>query len=217
MNKGMELQRMVLNELEYEPSVNAAEIGVAVTDGVVTLSGRVGTYTEKLAAEQAAKRVHGVKAVADEIEVKVASSMIRTDTDIARAALTALEWNTMVLKDRVTVKVDGGWVTLDGELPWAYQRDAAARAVRCLTGVRGVTNLIALKPRVPTQHIKQRIVGAFRRSADLDAKTIRVEALAGKVTLSGTVHSWTERREAERVAWAAPGVAQVENLIAVAA
>jgi osmotically-inducible protein OsmY len=217
MNKDMKLQREVLDELEFEPSVNAAGIGVAVVDGVVTLTGMVDSYAEKVVAEKAAKRVRGVKAVAEEIEVRVPSSMHHTDTDIARAAIVAMEWNTMIPKDKVKVKVEDGWVTLEGSVSWDYQRDAAATAVRYLTGVRGVINLLVVKPQVATQQIKERIVGAFRRSAELDAKTVRVEALDSKVTLTGTVHSWTERSEAERVAWAAPGVALVENRITVAA
>ncbi len=215
MEKDLDLQRAVLDELEFEPSIDAAEIGVTAKDGVVTLSGFVDTFAEKLAAEKAAKRVIGVNAVAMDIEVKIPSSLKRSDGEIAKAALSALEWNTMIPKGRVKVKVEEAWVTLEGELPWEYQRDAAARSVRLMSGVRGVTNLITVKPKVATQQIKDRILGAFTRSAELDARTIRVDASDSKVTLTGHVHSWTERGEAERVAWAAPGVAQVENLISV--
>jgi osmotically-inducible protein OsmY len=217
MDKDTRLQQAILEELEYEPSINADEIGVSVKDGVVTLSGLVGSYAEKVTAESAVKRIQGVKAVAIDIEVRIPSSTRHTDTDIAKAATTALDWNTLVPKGRIKVKVEDGWVTLDGQLGWDFERQAAARAVRSLSGVRGVSNLIILKPRVGTQQIKERIVGAFRRSADLDAKTVQVEALGGKVTLFGKVHSWAERSEAERVAWAAPGVSQVENRITVAA
>jgi osmotically-inducible protein OsmY len=217
MKNNLELQREVLDELEFEPSIEAADIGVAVKDGVVTLSGFVGTFAEKVAAERAAKRVSGVKAVAMDIEVRILSSTRRSDTDIAKAALLALEWNAVVPKDKIKIKVEDCWITLEGEVPWDYQRNAAARAVRYLSGVRGVTNLVTIKPKVATQQIQDRILGAFRRSAELDAKTIRVDALDGRVTLSGSVHSWTERSEAERVAWAAPGVALVDNKITVAA
>jgi osmotically-inducible protein OsmY len=217
MANDLALRQEILDELEFEPSVDAAQIGVAVKDGVVTLSGRVDTYAEKLAAEKAAKRVRGVKAVAEDIEVRVPSGLMRSDTEIAAAAVGALEWSTVIPHDRVRVKVENGWVTLEGELPWAYQRDSADRAVRFLSGVRGVTNLVTVKPQVATREIKDRILSAFRRSAELDAGTVRVDAIGGKVTLAGNVHSWNERTEAERVAWAAAGVAQVENRITVSA
>lgn len=215
MSRDFELQRAVLDEVDFEPTVNAAEIGVAVSDGVVTLTGFVDSYAEKLAAERAAKRVHGVKAVAEEIEVRLPLSMKRSDTDIASAALASLAWNTMLPEDQIQVKVEDGWVTLEGELPWAFQRNAAIDAVRVLPGVRGVSNFIAVKPNVATQEIRNRILGAFRRSAELDAEQITVETADGQVTLSGKVQSWTERDEAGRVAWAAPGVLRVENKISV--
>lgn len=215
MKDDITLQRDVLDELRWEPSINPAEIGVAAKDGVVTLTGYVNSFGEKLAAEKAAKRVQGVKAVAEEIEVRVPSQMKRTDADIAQAALNALEWHVLVPHDRVKVKVEGGRVTLEGELDWGFQRDAAMEAVRHLTGVHGVTNLISVQPRVEAQEIRTRIAAAFKRSAELDADRIKVEAAGGKVTLSGNVHSWVERDEAVRVAWAAPGVSAVENHISV--
>jgi osmotically-inducible protein OsmY len=217
MERELELQRDVLDELAYEPSLDADEIGVSARDGVVTLSGQLDSYAAKIAAEDAAKRVRGVKAVALDLEVRIPSAMKHTDTDIARAAILALEWNATVPRDRVTLRVEDGWVTLEGQLDWDYQRQAAASAVRYLSGVRGVTNLILVKPKIATQQIKERIVGAFRRSADLDANTVRVEAVDGKVTLFGKVHSWSERSEAERAAWAAQGVSQVDNRITVTA
>ena len=217
MDTDLELQRAVLDELEFEPSVEAADIGVAAHAGVVTLSGYVDSFAEKLAAEKAAKRVQGVRGVALDIEVKVPHSMRRSDTEIASSAVAALAWNSMVPKNQVTVRVEESWVTLEGSVEWDYQREAAARAVRSLTGVRGVTNFVTVRPRVATEEIKGRILGAFRRSAELDAGGIDVEAIAGTVTLTGQVRSWSERSEAERVAWAAPGVSLVENRITVSA
>ena len=215
--RDLDIRQRILDELEFEPSVNAAEIGVTVENGVATLSGRVHTLAEKLAADRAARRVYGVKAVAEEIEVRVPTTLVRTDTDIAQYALSVLGWNTEVPKDRIRLKVENGWVTMEGEVPWAFQRETAGRVLRYLPGVKGVTNLVTVKPAVSAQHLKERIVGAFRRSADLDAKAIEVRALGDSVTLTGKVHSWTERREAERMAWSAPGVAHVANDIVVAA
>jgi osmotically-inducible protein OsmY len=209
------LQREVLDELKWEPSINAAEIGVAVKDGVVTLSGYVDSYTQKLAAEKAVKKVRGVRAVAEEIEVRIPMVTRRTDADIARAALNALHWHVQVPEERIKVKVENGWVTLEGELDWAYQRDAAMTCVRDLTGVSGVTNLLTVRPKVKIQEIKTKIGEAFKRSAELDANRIVVEVINRKVRLSGKVHSWTERDEAARIALAAPGVSVVENRIAV--
>ena len=215
MEKDLDLQREVLEELEFEPSVDAADIGVAAKHGVVTLSGYVDSFAEKLAAEKAAQRVQGVRGVALDVEVRIPSDMHRNDTEIATSAVAALEWNSMVPRDRVTVRVEEGWITLEGTVEWAYQREAAARAVRPLTGVRGVTNFVRIAPRVATEEIKGRILGAFRRSAELDAGGIEVEAVGGIVTLSGKVRSWSERSEAERAAWAAPGVSLVANHITV--
>jgi osmotically-inducible protein OsmY len=205
----------VINELKWEPSINPAEIGVAVKDGVVTLTGYVDSYAQKLTAEKAAKRVRGVRGVAEEIEVRIPSMTKRTDADIARAALNALAWNVRVPNELVQVKVEDGWVTLEGEMDWAFQKEAAMDCVRDLTGVRGVMNLISIKPRVKTEEIKTKIGEAFKRSAELDANRVIVEAADGKVTLTGKVHSWTERDEAARIAWAAPGVSTVQNYIAV--
>jgi osmotically-inducible protein OsmY len=209
------LQQEVLNELKFEPSVNPAEIGVTVEDGVVTLTGYVDSYAEKLAAEKAAKRIRGVRGVAEEIEVRIPSAMKRTDADIARTALNALEWDVQVPNERIKVKVENGWVTLEGEVDWGFQREIAMDTVRDLMGVRGVFNMILVKPKVKTQEIKAKISDAFKRSAELDANRIIVEAADGKVKLSGTVRSWVERDEAARVAWAAPGVSAVENHIAI--
>lgn len=210
-----ELKEQILNALDWEPSIDAGEIDVAVDEHVVTLSGRVGSYAQKLAAERATLGVYGVKGVANDLEVVLAPVHVRTDTDIAQAALEALKWNAVVPLDRVTVAVSNGWVTLNGTLDWQYQKDAAERTVRNLTGVRRVTNDIAIKPCVSTTDVRSKIEQAFRRSAEIDARRVSVAAENGQVTLTGNVHSWAERQEATRAAWSAPGVTQVIDHLAV--
>ena len=189
---------------------------MTVSDGVVTLTGTVSSYPQKMAAEKAARRVWGVKAVANDIEVRLPTEAKRTDTDIAEAAVRALEWDTVVPSDRINVTVRDGWVTLDGNVDWYYQKTAAERDVRNLQGVRGVTNLIMVAgPRVSTAEIKSKIERALKRSAEIDASKIRVESEDGKVILSGTVRSWAEREEAEEAAWSTAGVTSVENRITI--
>jgi osmotically-inducible protein OsmY len=217
MRKDLDLKREILAELDYEPSVNSRALDVSVKEGVVTLSGVVDSYAEKFAAETAAKRIQGVQAVAMDVEVRVPTLQRHSDVDIARAAVTALEWNVLVPKDRLQVKVENGWLTLDGEVGWDYQRTAAACAVRNLAGVRGLTNAILLTPKAATEPIREQILGALRRSAQLDARSVQVAAVDGRVTLTGRVSSWMARGEAERLAWAASGVSQVENRLVVAA
>ena len=210
-----ELKQHVENALDWEPSVNASDVGVSVEDSVVTLRGNVRSYAEKGAAERVALRVYGVKAVADELNVRLLSSYERSDTDIAQAAVAALKWNTFVPADRVTVAVSDGWLTLKGTIEWQYQKAAAASAVQHLTGVKGVTNDIVVKPQINTANVQAKIEAAFKRSAEIDARRIHVTAEAGKVILTGNVRSWAERQEAERAAWAAPGVTHIDDRLTV--
>jgi osmotically-inducible protein OsmY len=216
MGTELDLKHKILAELEWEPSIDAAHIGVAVTDSVVTLTGAVASYAEKLTAERATKRITGVRAVANDLEVRPAVPAQRNDTEIARAAVSALQWDIQVPHEKITVRVADGWVTLEGQVPYHYQKVAADGAVRRLTGVRGVSNTIIVKPAIQPGDVKARIEAAFRRSAELDARGIQVDAAGGKVTLRGNVRSWAERDEAERAAWAAPGVAEVDDQVRVA-
>ena len=210
-----QLQDNVLAALNWEPSVDAAQIGVTVNQGVVTLRGDVKTYTEKSAAERIAFGVYGVKAVANDLEVRVVGTMDRTDSEIAAAAVNALKWNSQVPADKVILAVNNGWITLKGELDWNYERESAARVVRDLLGVRGVVNDIKVRPRVSVSDVAAKIEAALKRSAEIDARRIHVGATDGKIVLSGNVRSWAERREAERAAWSAPGVKQVDDQLSV--
>jgi osmotically-inducible protein OsmY len=210
-----ELQQHVQNALDWEPSVDATEIGVTVDSGVVTLRGDVPSFAEKETAERVALRVYGVKAVANDINVRLVSGYERTDSEIAQAVANALKWNTAVPEERVTISVRDGQVILRGTVDWQYQKDAAARAVRDLTGVRGVTNHIAIQPRVNVGDVQAKIEAAFKRSAEIDARRINVSVQDSKVMLTGNVRSWAERQEAERAAWAAPGVANVDDRLTV--
>lgn len=213
-----ELQRDVLAELAWDARAQPNEVGVTVADGVVTLTGWVDSYARKWAAEQSAHRVRGVRAVADDIEVRLTGSAERTDAEIAVAVTRGLEWDAFVPVERIDVTVANGWVMLRGEVEWQYQRRAAERDVRRLSGVRGVTNLVTVRPHpAPSTHdLEGRIRDALVRSAQTDADLITVEVAGDTVILGGTVRSWMEREEAERVAWSAPGVVDVESQLTVA-
>jgi osmotically-inducible protein OsmY len=213
-----QLQMDVLQELKFEPSIDAAKIGVTAKDGIVSLTGFVKSYADEYTAVHAAERVWGVKAVTDELKVDLPSMHVRNDEDIAAAVLHTLQWDILVPNDRIKVKVADAWVTLDGEVDFNYQKNAAENAVRNLMGVRGVTNLIAIKKTsVMSSEVKANIDFALRRAAEVDADHITVEVVDDKVILNGKVSSWAERGEAERAAWSAPGVRMVEDDLVIAA
>ena len=210
-----DLKQQVQNALDWEPSLDASDVGISVTEGVVTLRGYVRTYAEKQTAERVALRVFGVRAVANDLDVRLPTSFERTDTEVAQAAVSALSWNSVVPAGRVTVTVADGWITLQGNVPWQYQKDAAGRSVRDLFGVKGVINSIVVEPQVKPTDVRDKIEAAFRRSAEVDARRINVNATDGKIVLTGNVRSYAERQEAERAAWAAPGVKQVEDRLLI--
>jgi osmotically-inducible protein OsmY len=215
MKSDSEIERDVRDELKWNPNLHAEDIAVSVKDGVVTLTGFTKSYTDRLEAEATAKRVAGVHAVANDIEVRLPAIDQRPDPDIARDAVAALKSELPISHDRVKVIVKDGWITLEGEVEWQYQKTSADIAVRKVKGVKGVTNVITVKPKVEPSDIKRKIQEAFKRNAEVDAERITVEANGSEVVLKGTVRSWIEREEAERVAWSAPGITNVEDRIVV--
>jgi osmotically-inducible protein OsmY len=210
------LRQDILEELEFEPSIDATHIGVAVADGVVTLTGYVESYAQKTMVERVVQRLRGVRAIAEEIEVRFPARRKTADDEIAKRALAVIAWDTTISDETIQVKVQHGWITLSGEVAWHFQRIGAENAVRKLSGVLGVTNMINVRPQIDAGDIKQRIENALKRSAELEAETIRVAVAGGKVTLEGKVNAWREREVAERAAWAAPGVSAVEDRLIIA-
>lgn len=211
-----QLQHDVMAELEWEPSIDHADIGVAVNDGVVTLSGYVKSYPQKVAAEKATRRVAGVRAIAEEIKVRFASDPKTADHEIAKRIIDMFAWNVSIPDDKIKVKVEHGWVTLSGTVDWHYQSNEARAAAGRVTGVTGVSNLVEVKKLPVASDVKDRIMAAFKRQADLDAGTVTVATDGSTVRLGGKVKNWNERGIAERAAWAAPGVNRVEDNIIVA-
>lgn len=215
MKTDAEIKQNVVSELEWDPSIDAARVGVAVKDQVVTLTGHLDNFAQKYAIERAVQRVAGVRALAIELDVKLDPHHVRSDADIALAAEQALTWHALVPHERVRVQVEKGWVTLNGEVDWHYQREGAAKAVRELTGVTGVTNAISLRPQATPNHISDRIRAALTRQVEREARRIEVSVEGATATLRGDVHSWAERTAAEGATWSAPGIRRVVNELQV--
>ncbi|MCG5243908.1 BON domain-containing protein [Azospirillum doebereinerae] len=212
----LSLRQLILDELEFEPSINAANIGVAVNDGVATLTGHVATYAEKIAVETAVRRVKGVRGIAQEMEVRYPRSNRTSDEDIAKRALNLLSWDVLVPKDSVQVKVQDGLITLTGTVEWQFQKKAAGDAVHRLDSIKGIFNQIAVKPHASSADVKNRIEDALKRNAEVESEGIRVKVDGDKVILEGKVRAWYERQVAESAAWSAPGVNVVDDRLGVA-
>lgn len=215
MKTDVQIQKDVMDQLKWDPLLNAAEIGVAVKNGIVTLSGMVDSYARKTAAESAAKKVSGVRAVAEDIQVGMSPAFRRTDTEIAQAVLSALKWDALVPDENIRIKVENGVVTMEGEVQWDYQRTAAKHDVENLTGVLRINNLVTLKPVVIAGNVKQKIMAAFSRAASIDAEKVSIQLNGSKVILTGTVRSFAEMDDAVNAAWGAPGVTTVDNRLEV--
>lgn len=215
MRSDKEIEQNVKDELRWEPGIESTDIAVSVKNGVVALTGFVHSYFDKWEAEKAAKRVSGVVGVANDIEVRLRSVDERPDPEIVRDAVAALKSQLPISYEKIKVVAKSGWVTLEGDVEWQYQKEAAERAIRHVKGIKGVSNLIVLKPQVVPTEVKRKIEEALKRNAEIDANRISVEARGGEVVLKGTVRSWVEREEAEHAAWAAPGVYKVEDHITI--
>jgi osmotically-inducible protein OsmY len=215
MKSDIEIQKDVIEQLKWEPFLNAAQIGVAVKNGIVTLSGQVDAYSKKILAEKTTKKVAGVKAIAEDIQVGISPVYKKTDTEIAEAVVNALKWHTMIPDEKIKVSVEDGNVKLEGDVEWEYQRNQAKTAVENLSGVRFVTNLVAVKPKITPYELQQKINSSFQRSANIDSARITAEVLGSKITLRGKVRSFAEKEDAENAVWSAPGVVSVENKLLI--
>jgi osmotically-inducible protein OsmY len=215
MKTDSQLQKDVIAQLNWEPILHASEIGVSVKDGVATLTGIVDTFTKKIAAEKAAKKVSGIKAIAVDIQVGLSPVFKKTDTEIAEIVLNALKLHTAVQEDKIKIKVEDGLVTLEGKVEWEYQRKTAQEAIENLPGVRDVNNLIIVSPTVLAADLRKKINEAFHRSATIDAEKVQIDAIGSKVVLRGTVRSMAEKDDAEEAVWAAPGVTTVDNRLTI--